>query len=164
VRGDIELAGKGDSVASILGNATGSVAARLEGGRISNAADAKLGLNFGKLFALKLGGDHEIAIQCGAVAFNIQRGTGKSREIVLDTGETYTDGVGTLDLRHERWELLLTPQPRHPGLLTRHASIRVNGSLRHAKVSIQDRVPLNSADARGGARAEASAAPCGTSK
>jgi uncharacterized protein involved in outer membrane biogenesis len=164
LRGAVELAGQGDSIASILGNATGSIAAQLEDGRISNAADAKLGLNFGKLFALKLRGDREIAIHCGAVAFNIQRGTGKSREIVLDTGETHTDGIGTLDLRHERWELLLTPQPRKPGLLTRHASIRATGSFRDAEVSIEERVPLRSGDAPGVAASEASPAGCATSR
>ena len=164
VRGIVELAGKGDSVASILGNASGSMAARVDGGRISNAADAKLGLNFGKLFALKLRGDREIAIHCGAVAFNVQRGTGKSREIVLDTGETHTDGVGTLDLRHERWELLLTPQPRKPGLLTRHASIRVNGSLHGAKVSIEERVPLRGSDPSTPASAEASTSDCASAR
>ena len=79
---------------------------------------------------------------------------------MLDTGETHTDGIGTLDLRHERWELLLTPQPRKAGLLTRHASIRVNGSLRGAKVSIEERVPLRGREPSNVANGDTSATDC----
>jgi hypothetical protein len=61
---------------------------------------------------------------------------------VLDTEQTRTAGIGTVDVRAEKWQLLLTPQPRNPGLLTRRASIRVEGTFRDAKISIQERVAL----------------------
>ena len=150
LRGDVELTGRGESIAAILGNATGSVVARLDGGQISNLADAKLGLNFGKMMSVMLRGDRDIAINCGVIAVDLASGKGKARAVVLDTAQTHTEGAGALNLREERWELLLNPRPKKPGLLTRHASIRVNGSFRDAEISIEDRIALGRS-----ARAEA---------
>jgi AsmA family protein len=142
IRGQIRLAGQGNSIAAIFGNATGSLAARMEGGRISNLADAKLGLDGGKVLSLLLRGDRDIAIHCGAVAFDFRSGVGKSETIVLDTEQTHVDGTGTIDLREERLDLLLTPQPKKPGLFTRLASIRMHGSFGNVETSIQERVVL----------------------
>ena len=113
---------------------------------IANFADAKLGLNVGKMIGLIFRGDRDIAIHCGAVSFDVHGGAGKSREIVLDTAQTHIEGIGTRDLRRERWDLLLTPQPKKPGLLTRHASIRVEGSFRGAHASLDERIPLTGND------------------
>ena len=143
MRGKVELAGEGHSLAAILGNASGSIAVAMDSGSISNLTDAKLGLNFGKIFALMLRGDRTIPIHCGALAFDVRDGIGKSRAVVLDTAETYVVGSGRLNLKAERWELLLTPTPKTPGLLRRHASIRVSGSARHAHASLEERAPAS---------------------
>ncbi|MGZ5139609.1 MAG: AsmA family protein [Burkholderiales bacterium] len=145
IRGQIALTGEGKSIASVLGNSSGSIAARIDGGRISNLADAKLGLNIGKVLSLMIRGDREIPVHCGAVAFDVRNGVGKSRVIVLDTEQTRTDGVGTLDLREERWDIVLTPQPKNPGFLTRRASIRLQGTFRNVDISIQERIAIGRA-------------------
>jgi len=67
---------------------------------------------------------------------------------VLDTEQTRTVGVATIDVRAENWQLLLTPQPKNPGLFTRRASIRVDGTFRQAKVSIQERIALRGSNDR----------------
>jgi hypothetical protein len=40
----------------------------------------------------------------------------KSRAIVLDTEQTHITGVGTVNLKDQQFELLLTPEPKQPGL------------------------------------------------
>jgi uncharacterized protein involved in outer membrane biogenesis len=145
IRGQIALTGEGKSIASVIGNSSGSIAARIDGGRISNLADAKLGLNIGKVLSLMIRGDREIPVHCGAVAFDVHNGVGKSRVIVLDTEQTRTDGVGTIDLREERWDIVLTPRPKNPGFLTRRASIHLQGTFRNVEVSIQERVAIGRA-------------------
>jgi len=142
VRGDIDLSGRGNSVAGMLADATGSFSANVTGGRISNLADAKLGLNFGKVVGLMLRGDRDIPINCAAIALDVASGAGKTRTVMLDTSQTRTTGVGAVKFREKRWELLLNPQPKTPGLLTRHATIRVSGSFRDADVSIEERMVL----------------------
>jgi len=67
----------------------------------------------------------------------------KSRAIVLDTEQTLTTGVGTVNLKDQRFELLLTPQPKHPGLFTLHSSIRIDGSLKGVHYSLTRRTALD---------------------
>ena len=139
LNGQIDLSGRGNSIAAMVGNSAGSFAATLDGGRISNLADAKLGLNIGKLVSVFLRGDREIAIHCGAAAFEVRDGVAKSRRIVLDTEQTHVEGSGAISLREERLDLLLTPEPKKPGLFTRRASIRIRGPMRAPAVAIEDR-------------------------
>jgi uncharacterized protein involved in outer membrane biogenesis len=114
----------------------------MDEGRISNLADAQLGFNLGKILGLWIRGDRDIAINCAVIAFDVRGGTGKSRAIVLDTEQTRVVGVGTAKLRQERWELMLNPQPKKPGVLTKSASIRVHGTFRRAETSIEERAPI----------------------
>jgi uncharacterized protein involved in outer membrane biogenesis len=159
IRGHIVLSGQGRSVASVLAHASGSLAARIDGGRISNLADAKLGLNIGKVLSLMIRGDRDIDLHCGAIAFDVRQGSGKSKAIVVDTEQTRTEGVGTIDLREERWDILLTPQPKKPGLLTRRGSIRTHGTFRTAQISVQERVVIGHDTAGNAASADRNA--CG---
>lgn len=135
----IKLAGQGNSIASLMGSATGSFAALVDSGSISNKLDAKLGLNAGKIVGLFFRGDRDIALNCGAMAFDIRNGLGKSRSIVLDTEQTHITGVGTVNLKDQRFELLLTPEPKQPGFFTLHSSIRIDGSLKGVHYSLARR-------------------------
>jgi uncharacterized protein involved in outer membrane biogenesis len=140
IRGHIRLSGIGNSVAAIVANSSGSVAATMARGRISNMADAKLGLDFLRIAGAFLRGERENAIHCGSVAFEVKNGVGNSRLVVLDTELTHVDGSGTMDLRNERLDLTLTPEPRNPGLFTRRASIRVQGPFGNVRTTLGARV------------------------
>ena len=61
---------------------------------------------------------------------------------MLDTEQTHTEGVGTVNLKDEQFELLLTPQPKHPGIFTLHSSIRIDGSFERIHFSIAKRAAL----------------------
>jgi uncharacterized protein involved in outer membrane biogenesis len=139
----IQLVGQGNSIASLMGSATGSFAALVDSGRISNKLDAKLGLNAGKIVGLFFRGDRDIALNCAAIAFDIRNGSGKSRAIFLDTEQTHITGVGTVNLKDQRFELLLTPEPKHPGLFTLHSLIRIDGSLKGVHYSLARRATLD---------------------
>ncbi len=140
IRGHIRLSASGNSVAALVGNSTGSVAATMGRGRISNMADAKLGLDLLRIAGAFLRGDRDSAVHCAAVAFDIKNGVGKSRLIVLDTELSHVDGSGTIDFRNEQLNLTLTPEPRNPGLFTRRASIRLQGPFRNVQTALGERV------------------------
>ncbi|MEO7725690.1 MAG: AsmA family protein, partial [Burkholderiales bacterium] len=142
IRARLRMTGHGDSVTSVLASAKGEVAAIVEGGRISNLVDAKLGLNVGKIIGLKFRGDRDIELTCGAAAFDFNNGIGKSQVVLLETEQTHTDGAGTIDLRERNIDLLLTPQPKNPGFLTLNSSIHVQGPLHKPGFKIEERVPL----------------------
>jgi uncharacterized protein involved in outer membrane biogenesis len=140
--GRIRLESRADSIAGLIRRAQGTVTVRLGGGQLSNVADAKLALNLGKLIALKVQGDRSIALNCGIAEFDVRDGRANSRSIVLDTQDTHVEGVGSVDLRSGAWNVVLTPHPRRPGLLTRRASIRVEGDGSRVRTVVQKAVEL----------------------
>lgn len=137
LKGHVDLKGRGDSVAKILASSSGSMEIAMEGGGISNLLDAELGLNAGKVLRLLISGDRVIGINNAVVAFDFEKGLGKSKTILLDTDQTHTEGTGIIDLRDETVDVLLTPHPKKPGILSLHSSIRVHGSIRQPKFSLQ---------------------------
>jgi uncharacterized protein involved in outer membrane biogenesis len=138
----VKLSGEGASIASILGNSSGSLAIAMEGGHISNLLDAESSLNGGKMLSVLLGGDHDIAIRCAAIALEFNRGLGESKTLVFDTEQTRTDGSGTINLRDEKFDFLLHPKPKSPGILSLRAPVRLYGSFKHAEFSVDKRVVL----------------------
>ena len=136
LNGHVDLKGQGDSVAKILASSSGSMAVFMEGGGISNLLDAKLGLNRGKVLRLLITGDRDIGINNAAVAFDFEKCMGTSTAILLDTDQTHTEGTGIIDLRDETVDVLLTPHPKKPGILSRRSSIHVQGSFRQPTYSI----------------------------
>src|SRR5512140_2253179 len=67
--------------------------------------DALAGLNGGKAIPLLIRGDKTIELRCGATAFDVRNGQGRSQLFVVDTEETRVDGSGTFDLDHERFNV-----------------------------------------------------------
>jgi AsmA family protein len=130
LKGKLQFEGSGESVAAVLGGASGKLEVELEGGSISNLLDAKLSLNLGKIAGLTLRGDRDIPIRCGMAAFDFHNGYGKSRVLLVETAQTRIEGTGAIYLRDERLDLLLTPRPNNPGLLTLGSAIHVRGSLK----------------------------------
>src|SRR5262249_13254291 len=106
----------------------------------SNLADAKLGLNIGKAMSVMVRGDRQIPVHCGALAFVFSNGIGKSKAMVLDTEQTYVEGGGTIDLRDQRFDLVLDPRPKRPGLLTLRSFIELHGSFRPGALHLDHRI------------------------
>lgn len=129
------------SIADAAGGANGSVTAAIANGRISNLMDAFAGLNGGKIISLFVGGDREIAVNCGGMAFQVKNGVGQSQFFVIDTEQTRIDGGGTFSLKDERLDLTVEPKPKRPGILSLRTPVHVSGSFRHPDVNL-DKGPL----------------------
>jgi uncharacterized protein involved in outer membrane biogenesis len=136
LQGRFDLKGQGDSIAKIAASASGSAQIDMAGGAISNLLDAEIGLNGGKALKVLITGDRAIGVNNATAAFDFDRGLGKSKTIVLDTDQTHTDGAGTIDLRDETVDVVLTPHPKKTALLSLHSSIRVHGPIRKPKFSL----------------------------
>jgi hypothetical protein len=133
----LDLRGHGTSVAAILGAASGTLALTMAGGRISNLLDAELGLNAGKVLHMLIAGDRAIDINNADVAFNFDNGSGTSTNILLDTAQTRLVGAGSINLREETVDLLLSPHPKKPGFFSLRSSlIHVEGSFRQPRWEI----------------------------
>jgi len=136
LQGQLDLKGQGDSVAKIAASASGSAGIAMAGGSISGLLDAEIALNAGKALKAFVSGDRAIGINNVTVAFDFDQGVGKSKTIVLDTDQTHTEGAGSIDLRDETVDLVLTPHSKKATLLALHSSIRVNGPIRKPKFSL----------------------------
>jgi uncharacterized protein involved in outer membrane biogenesis len=136
LNGKAALKGVGDSIADIAAKADGRIGATLSSGQVSNLLDAAAGLNGGKVIQLLVGGDKEIAVRCGAAAFDIRQGQGKSELFVVDTEQSRIDGGGAFDLDQERFDVTIAPQPKHAGILSLRAPLRLFGSFRHPDYSV----------------------------
>ncbi len=156
VTGRLELRGRGNSIADAAAKADGSLAAVIDGGRISNLLDAAAGLNGGKVLALLLGGDRDIRLRCGGVAFDVRKGQGQSTMLVVDTEQTQIVGDGRFDLDTERFDLKVVPRPKQAGILSLRTPVHLYGSFRDPDYRLE-KLPL--AARLGGALALATVAP-----
>jgi uncharacterized protein involved in outer membrane biogenesis len=125
-----KLSASGNSIADLAAKADGKVQAALSQGQVSNLLDAVSGLNGGKILTLLMGGDKAIAVNCGAVSFDVKDGQGKSDVFVIDTVDTRIEGDGTFDLDRERFDLTIAPKPKKAGILSLRTPVRLYGSLR----------------------------------
>ena len=112
-------------------SSNGSVTAAIANGRISNMIDAIAGLNGGKVISLFVGGDKDIAVNCGGVAFSVKDGIGQSQLFVIDTEQTRIDGSGSFNLKDERFDITVSPKPKNPGILSLRTPVHLYGSFRH---------------------------------
>jgi uncharacterized protein involved in outer membrane biogenesis len=131
-----QLRARGVSPAALFGSLSGPLHVALSQGSISNLLDAKLGLNGGRVLWLKLAGDREIALRCGALDMNFSDGVGRAHSLVLDSEQTRVNGSATLDLRNERFEVLLRPQPKQGRVFALGSAIHASGSFRQAQYEI----------------------------
>ena len=127
----VRLSGTGNSIADVAASSSGNVGAAIANGRISNLIDAIAGLNGGKIISLFVGGDKDIAINCGGMAFDVKEGIGRSKLFVIDTEQTRIEGSGTFSLKDENLDIRITPLPKKPGILSLRTPVHVFGSFRH---------------------------------
>ncbi|MGZ5712940.1 MAG: AsmA family protein [Caldimonas sp.] len=141
LRGRLTLKASGDSVEALRASARGTVSLALSAGTIPSLLDAQMGLEGGKLMRSLLSGTEPLPLSCAAAAIDVSEGKAHVRSLVLDSANTRTTGAGTIDLRDATIELVLTPEPKRPGLLELRKSIRLSGRLPKPAHALVDRVP-----------------------
>ena len=77
----------------------------------------------------------ETKLNCAVTNFEVENGMASSDEILFDTQRVTIAGVGTLDLGTEQVDVLLTPQPKDPTLMSLGHPVRISGPLAKPKVS-----------------------------
>ncbi len=136
LQGRVNLRGQGNSIAAIAASATGPAEIDMSSGAISNLLDAEIGLNPVKVLKMRLIGDRPIGINSATIAFEFDHGLGKSKTLMLDTDQTHTEGTGTVNLRDETLDVLLTPHPKKNAVFALRSSIRLQGSIRKPKITL----------------------------
>ena len=134
----VHLAAKsrGNSMAALAANLDGTVKLGMENGVMSHLADAALELDLGKAARAVFTGNRAIGINKIDIEFDFDQGKGSARNIFVDTAQTRVVGTGSIDLRGEKIDIVLTPQPKKQGLLALDAAVNLHGPLRKPKVRL----------------------------
>jgi uncharacterized protein involved in outer membrane biogenesis len=133
---NVQLSGKGNTVAAMLGSASGEVGVAMSGGELSNLMVELVGLDGGEALRFLVGGDRKTPIRCAVGSFTVRNGIATSESIVLDTEDTNISGAGTLNLRDETLDVTLRPQPKDKSILAVRSPIRLHGPFADPDVSV----------------------------
>jgi len=130
IGGTLNLAGNGNSVARMLANADGDIALTMGTGRISNLLMEYAGLDIAESLKFLLGKDKTIPIRCAFGEFDVADGVMTSRALAFDTTDTVILGEGTIDMRDERLDLRLKPQPKDRSFFALRSPLLVTGTFK----------------------------------
>jgi len=125
----VALKGHGNSMAQMLGGASGDVAVLMGKGEISNILLEFLGLDGGEIIKFLLLGDRNVVLRCAAAAFDVKQGLMNSKVIVLDTTDTVINGKGQVSLTNETLDILLKPEPKDKSILSLRSPLKIGGTF-----------------------------------
>lgn len=149
---EIDVTARGASIADLMGSLNGRVLVAVKGFKVENKYVKLLGSDFmtnlSQIFAPASKEASATEINCMVGGFRITNGIAKVTAMVADTNEMVAIGRGQLDLRQERLDLTISPQPKKgfAGLtlsfseLTR--AFRLGGTFAEPSLSID---PLHTA-------------------
>jgi AsmA family protein len=130
ISGEIDLSGRGNSVAAMLGSSDGSVAVGMGKGHIGNLIMELAGLDVAESLKFLFTGDRQIPLRCAWGDFGVARGVMTSKQLAFDTTDTLVLGEGTVDLKQEQLDLLLRPRPKDISILALRSPLRIGGTFK----------------------------------
>ncbi|WP_082151427.1 AsmA family protein [Caenimonas sp. SL110] len=136
IHGDIDLKGRGASVAQMLGTSSGNVVMLMGRGEISNLLLEIAGLDGAEILKFLWGGDKNVVLRCGAVGFDVKSGLMASRALVLDTEDTIIYGDGNVSLANETLDFTLHPYPKDMSILSLRSPLKVSGTFVAPRTSV----------------------------
>jgi AsmA family protein len=134
--GRVELAGRGRTLAEILGASDGGVWLAMSGGAIDRFVVAAIGLDVAEMLTLLGTEEPPMPLRCSVGAFRVEQGIAHAEVLVFDAEESTIVGEGHIDLGEERLALTLEAQPKEPSPLVLGGDIEVQGTFREPDIGI----------------------------
>lgn len=136
IHGEIDLRGRGNSAAAMLGASSGHVALMMGRGQISNLLLEFAGLDGAEIIKFMFGGDRNVQLRCAATAFDVRDGLMTTRAFVLDTADTVIYGSGSISLARESLDLTLRPYPKDASILSLRSPLKVYGDFSKPRAGV----------------------------
>ncbi|HEU4351307.1 MAG TPA: AsmA family protein [Burkholderiales bacterium] len=136
VEGLIELSGSGNSVGKLLASANGKVGAYMDHGKISQLLMELVALDLWDVARIKLRGDKDIDIRCGIADFRVKDGVMQTNALIFDTSVVNVGGSGSIDLKNERMDLTLKPQPKDGSVASLRTPLYIRGTFGQPDVGV----------------------------
>jgi len=129
INGTVELKGRGDSTASILGSSSGHISAIMGQGRMSNLVLEVAGLDIAEALAFLLGKDKEVRLRCAYMDFDISDGLATARSVAVDTTDTALLLKGQFSFKDEKLDMTLLPKPKDTSPVSIRVPINIGGTF-----------------------------------
>ena len=136
INGEVDLAGKGNSVGRMLASANGKVALVVSGGEISKLMMEKAGLHLWEILELKMSGDRLVKLRCAVADFDVKDGTLRTDALIFDTEVTTIVGTGSIDLAQEKLDLTLNQKTKNTSPLALRSPITIRGSFANPELGV----------------------------
>jgi uncharacterized protein involved in outer membrane biogenesis len=136
--GRLKIHGYGASVHKLAASADGTVSIALPTGQMNEPLAELTGIDvfkgLGLLFSQK---QPNVAIRCGVIDFQAQRGALEARSVFIDTSNVLITGRGHVDLGDERLDLSLQGDPKKVRFFRLRSPIALHGTLLHPAVGVK---------------------------
>jgi AsmA family protein len=129
IGGRARLRGSGNSVAQMLGSATGNAALVMENGSVGELALRLSNLDIANSLLVMLGGDKQVPVRCLVGIFKASDGKFQASTLVLDTAKVNMTGTGNVDFGDESLHLRLVSQSKGFSLASLRGPIAVTGTF-----------------------------------
>jgi uncharacterized protein involved in outer membrane biogenesis len=137
IGGTARIEGRGNSIAQMLATADGEVSTVMGSGKVSNLVLEVAGLDVAESLKFLIGPDRAIGLRCAYADFRLTDGVARSRSLAFDTTDTVILGKGSIDLDHERFDLVLRPRPKDVSPVSLRGPLEIGGTFKDPSVRPQ---------------------------
>ena len=134
IGGRIALSGTGESFRELMATASGNTFLVMSGGEISELLVRLAGLDVARTLGVLVRGDKPIPIRCGLLDLQGENGQMGVQTLVFDTANSVVSGEGMIDLRDEKINIVVIPDPKNFSPLSLRSFIRVTGGFKNVSV------------------------------
>ncbi len=136
INGLIELTGRGDTVAELLGASNGKVGLYLDGGKISRFMMELVAMDIWGVARTKLAHDtSSVDIRCAIADFGVKDGMMNTNAFVFDTQVVNVEGTGSVNLKTEQMDLTLNPHPKDRSVASLNSPLYIKGTFGEPKAA-----------------------------
>ena len=134
IGGRIDISGTGESFRELMATASGNTFLVMSGGEISELLVRLAGLDVAHTLGVMVRGDKPIPIRCGLLNLQGENGQMGVQTLVFDTANSVISGEGKIDLRDEKVNIVVIPDPKNFSPLSLRSFIRVTGGFKNVSV------------------------------
>jgi uncharacterized protein involved in outer membrane biogenesis len=152
----VDLTGRGDSIAALLGTSSGQASLAVGGGQVSSLILELVDLHVPEIVML-LGKKYEQSqLNCAVSTLNVKDGVADIDSFVIDTETNEIRGDGTVSLKDESVQMEVKPYAKHATLLSLNSPLVIKGKWKKPRGYPE---PMHLAAKVGGAVALGAVAP-----
>jgi uncharacterized protein involved in outer membrane biogenesis len=134
IDGRVKLVARGNSVAAMLGTATGDTTLVIGEGEVSDLMLRLSNLDLANALVALMRGDQNIPIRCVVADLAFENGVMRPRQFLFDTAHTTLVGEGKANFADETLDLRLVAKPKSASLLSLRGPINVSGTFARPSV------------------------------